>query len=185
MHSKTAFLCLITAGFLSCIPTTHAQLQLNSSDQGHINLGPYGVSHDSTSQNYRAGMDPMTNFIGIPYFVFEIPDLVNSIEAITLSIYNPADAFPELALPQFDQGYMNDEAPSEISLWDYTGNKSMFDTDFNTPFSSPEAGSIWDDDILDLHSGTQYGSRQVDSSNDGSWVDFYLNSDTIIDIWSA
>ena len=41
-----------------------------------------------------------------------------------------------------------------------------------------------DEDIRDLQSGTQYASTTVDSSSDGTWVDFYLNSDALIDIWN-
>lgn len=127
----------------------------------------------------------MTNFLGVPYFIFEIPDFVQTIESITLSIYNPGDVY---ATPSFliaDQGFENDAPTAEISLWDYLGDQSVFDTDFNTGYSPPDVSSIWDDEIQDLQSGTQYGAKQVDSSSDGTWIDFYLNSEALVDIWTS
>lgn len=183
MHSRKISLGLLLIGLLIGNQTTNAQLVLHSSDQGHIELGPYGMSHDSSSQNYRLGMDPVTSLLGIPYFVFDIPDFAQAIESVTLSIYNPADVNSGGFL-MFDQGFDNTSSPAEISLWDYSSDKSMFDTDFSTYFSPPGTSSEWDDDIQDLQSGTQYASKTVDSSSDGSWVDFYLNSDALIDIWT-
>lgn len=183
MHSKILSTCLLLTGLLIGIPATHAQLVLETSDQGRISMGPYGVAHDSSSQSYNLGNEPMTSFLGIPYFVFEIPTFAESIASVKLSIYNPADVGTgDFVL--FDQGFDNNNPASEISLWNYSGDQTMFDTDFNTMFSPPGSSSIWDDDIQDLQSGTQYGSKTVDSSSDGSWIDFYLNSDALIDIWN-
>ncbi len=183
MRSRTLSLCLLFVGLLLGNQTLFSQLVLHSSDQGNIELGPYGMSHEYSSQSYRLGMDPVTSLIGIPYFVFDIPDFAKAIESVTLSIYNPADVNAgEFLL--FDQGFDNTSSPAEISLWDYSSDKSMFDTDFNTFFSPPGTTSEWDDDLQDLQSGTKYASTTVDSSSDGSWVNFYLNSDAIIDIWT-
>lgn len=182
---KPSLWCLVVTVIAFGSYTSKAQLVVDSSDQGHISVGPYGVSHDSSSQNYQLGSKPMTSFLGIPYFVFDIPDLVQTIESVTLSIYNPGDVY---ATPSFlisDQGFQNDAPAAEISLWNYLGDKSVFDTDFNTGYSPPDVSSIWDDEIQDLQSGTRYGAKQVDSSSDGTWIDFYLNSEALIDIWTS
>ena len=183
MHSKILSSCLVISGLLIGTLVSNAQLVLESSDQGSISVGPYGVAHDSSSKSYNLGSDSMTSFLGVPYFVFEIPTFAESIASVKLSIYNPADVGTgDFVL--FDQGFNNSNPASEISLWNYSGDQTMFDTDFNTMFSPPGTPSIWDAGIQDLQSGTQYASKTVDSSSDGTWVDFYLNSDALIDIWN-
>jgi hypothetical protein len=86
MHSRTLSLCLLFVGLFLGNQTLFSQLVLHSSEQGNIELSPYGMSHDSSSQSYRLGMDPVTSLIGIPYFVFDIPDFAQAIESVTLSI---------------------------------------------------------------------------------------------------
>ena len=117
MHSKYASLLLLVTALLFSYQAAHAQLVVESSNQGRIDVGPYGVSRDSSSNDFRLGLDPATSFLGVPYFVFEIPTLSEAIDSVTLSIYNPGDVnIGSSSFLLFDQGYDNNTPAGDMVI---------------------------------------------------------------------
>ncbi|MCB1124743.1 MAG: PEP-CTERM sorting domain-containing protein, partial [Verrucomicrobiae bacterium] len=132
--------------------------------------------------------DQWSPFYAVPYFMFNVPTLSAPLESVKFSVYNPGDVtYEDFDGLLRDQGVVsNGDSPFEVKLWDYTGDPSLFISDFYTYFGpgSPD-DTPWGDDLDDLRSGTQYGSRMMDSSLDGQWVDFYLTGDALTDIMAA
>ena len=147
-------------------------------------MGPYGMSHDSTSDSYRLGRNPTGSDLGVGYFAFEIPTLDQVIESVKLSVYNPADRTAGDFL-LLDQGFENGARPAQITLWDYLGNTSMLESDFSSFLAPPSETSKWEAAAQDLQSGNAYGVTVIDDTSDGMWIEFWLNSDALLDIWNS
>jgi hypothetical protein len=164
------------------------QMILEASDQGHISVGPYSVGHSAANQSYSLGPDPSSHSYGIPYFMFDIPFLTEPLDAIKFSVYNPGDVYFDSSSDLLrDQGIMsNGGSPFEIKLWDYTSDPALFISDSYQYFAPGDLSDTpWGSQIEDLRSGTMYGSRFVDSSLDGSWIDFYLTGDALADVMAS
>lgn len=165
-----------------------AQMLLNTSEQGHVSVGPYSLGFTASDPSYQLGPDPASSMFAVPFFQFDIPDLSAGIESIKFSLYNPGDVtYGSPAALIRDQGVVdNGQPPFEVKLWDYTGDPAQFMSDYYTYFGPDGPDDTpWGETIDDLRSGAEYGSAMVDSSQDGAWIDFYLTEDALADVMAS
>lgn len=160
--------CLLLAVCISPLSLV-GQVTISSSDQGFFGETPYGFFHDSDKQTYDVGRDPMTNAINRAFSIFEIPTFPTALTNATFRAWNPADIGFVL-----DRGYVPGPTTGTLNAWDYGGDISLLDVDYNESEPLDEPKSVFRPIMEDLSTGTIYGSTLVSEALDGSWVEIDL-----------
>jgi len=139
---------------------SHASpITLDYVDSGWYSFA-HGGTHDPDNLNYLAGL-PYDSFFR-NFFVFDLSGVTDDIIGATLKLY----------VPDSEDGVRNNAPYPSLTY-------NLFDV--TTSISSLTAGgtggllSTW----ADLGSGTQYGSRNVTDSDEGSYLDIALNGNAL------
>lgn len=152
---RTAFFIMLCLGFaFPTVVTAQTDVAVDADDRGWYREDGF---HDSDNENYLTGI---FDLIGVrsarnSFFVFDLVD-IEAVESASLRLFLPTN------------GYNSDDSDETFSVFDFSGDL--------TDLVDGVGGTAAFDD---LGTGLNFGSIDIESANENSFIDIELNADGI------
>lgn len=143
---------MFTASFFGTASSADAQTFDVTARGFYMSNGFHTAFYDGYLTGWDGGLEYRS------FFVFDIPELTETAEGATLSLWMPVG------------GYSSDQSFETLALWSVETSISSLVANYEEP--TPESEAIY----TDLGSGTSFGSTQVTATETGAYFTVTLTS---------